>query len=246
MAFGAWHLEVVGGPAEAVRAVQGQLAGWVAGAAGMLLALLWTAGFLPSFLEPAAVTVLLAKPVARGTLLAGKCLGVLAFVAWQALAFLACTWLALAARTGVWDARYFLCLPLLLLHFAVFFSFSAMLAVATRSAVACLFGSVLFWLTCGAVNFGRHALLSWPDLEGLGPGAGKGVELGYWLLPKPLDFHVLLLDALQAENVLPGLVDPRLLADRGAWLPHWSLLASGLSALALLAVAAYDFVTADY
>ena len=44
---------------------KGTLAGVVADTAGVLLALLWTAGFLPTFLEPAAVTVLLAKPAPR-------------------------------------------------------------------------------------------------------------------------------------------------------------------------------------
>ena len=84
--------------------------------------------------------MLLAKPVPRWLLLAGKFVGVLAFVALQGSLFVGGTWLALGVRTGVWDAAYFLCVPLLLLHFAVFFSFSAMLAVATRSTVACVLG----------------------------------------------------------------------------------------------------------
>src|SRR5436189_272169 len=66
-----------------VRFFQCVLAGWVAGAAGLLLALMWTAGSLPSFLDPAAVSVLLAKPVPRWSLLAGRYLGVLVFVAFQ-------------------------------------------------------------------------------------------------------------------------------------------------------------------
>jgi hypothetical protein len=246
VAFGAGHLDVPGGRAEAVRAVQVQLAGWVADAFGLLLALLWTAGFLPSFLDAAAVTVLLAKPVPRWGLLAGKCLGVLAFVACQALAFLACTWLALGLRTGVWELNYFLCLPLLLLHFGIFFSFSAMLAVATRSPAASVFGTVLFWLVCWAVNFGRHAVRSSAALEAFGAGAGRGVELGYWLLPKPLDLHVILLDLLQADHLFSRVIDAPALAARGAWSPGLSVLASVLCAAALLAVAAYDFLTAEY
>src|SRR5262249_52015854 len=77
---------------------------WVADWAGLLLALVWTAGFLPSFLEPASVSVLLAKPVPRWLVLAGKVLGVVAFVGVLAVAFVGATWLALALRTGVWDA----------------------------------------------------------------------------------------------------------------------------------------------
>jgi hypothetical protein len=246
LAFGALRLDVAGDTAQAVRTLQLHLAGWVADAAGLLLALLWTAGLLPVFLEPGAVTVLLAKPVPRWALLAGKFLGVLALVAGQALTFLAGTWLALGLRTGMWGAGYFLCLPLLLLHFAVFFSFSAMLAVATRSTTACVFGSVLFWLLCWAMNFGRHAVRSLAALEGLPQGVGRAVEVGYWVLPKPLDFHVLLYQTLQADDLFARVVDVRLLAAHGAWSPGLSLLSSALCAAILLGVTAYDFLTAEY
>src|SRR5262249_32677114 len=37
----------------------------IADSAGLLLILVWTAGFLPSFLDPTAAAVLLAKPVPR-------------------------------------------------------------------------------------------------------------------------------------------------------------------------------------
>jgi hypothetical protein len=181
--------------------------------------------------------------VPRWSLLAGKFAGVLAFVAFQASVFLGATWLALGVRTGVWDAAYFLCLPLLLLHFAVFFSFSAMLAVATRSTVACVFGSVLFWVVSWATNFGRHAAA---QMKGLAPDFGRALELAYWVLPKPLDFHAVLLGALRAEDATSGLVNFPALAAQGAWSPAASLTASALCGLALLACAAYDFVKADY
>jgi hypothetical protein len=245
LAFGALQLPLAQGRAHAVHTLEVHLAGWVADAAGLLLALLWTAGFLPTFLEADAVTVLLAKPVPRWSLLAGKFVGVLAFVAVQASVFLGATWLALGARTGVWDAAYFLCLPLLLLHFAVFFSFSAMLAVATRSTVACVFGSVLFWAVSWATNFGRqaHAVA---QMKGLAPDFGRALELAYWVLPKPLDFHAVLLGALHAEDATSGLVNFPALAAQGAWSPAASLTASAVCGLALLACAAYDFVKADY
>ena len=246
LAFGAWQVPLAEGRAHAVHVVEVHLAGWVADAAGLLLALLWTAGFLPSFLGEHAVTVLLAKPVPRWGLLAGKCLGVLAFVAAQAAVFLAATWLALGARAGVWDAAYFLCLPVLLLHFAVFFSFSALLAVATRSTVACVFGSVLFWVVCWATNFGRHAAHTVAEMRNVAPDFGRALELAYWVLPKPLDFHAVLLGALRAEDATAGLVNFPALAAQGAWSPAASLTASALCGVALLACAAYDFLKADY
>jgi hypothetical protein len=246
LGFGAVGLPPADGAGPAVRTLEAHLAGWVADAAGLLLALMWTAGFLPTFLEAGAAVVLLAKPVPRWSLLAGKCLGVLAFVALQAALFVGGTWLALGLRTGVWDPVYLVCAPLLVLHFAVFFSFSAVLAVATRSTVASVFGSIVFWLLCWAMNLGRHSALVLPELEGALPAVAHTVELGYWLLPKPLDFHIILLNALQPDHVFTGLVNTRVLAERGAWAPVYSVLASVACAAALLALAAYDFVTAEY
>jgi ABC-type transport system involved in multi-copper enzyme maturation permease subunit len=227
-------------------AVHIEVAAWLGDAAGLLLPLVWTAGFLPSFLEPDSIPVLLAKPVRRWALLAGKCLGVLVFVAFQALVFVGCIWLALGFATGNWSPACFLCLPLLLLHFGVFFGFSALLAVATRSTVACLFGTVLFWLLCWAVNFGRHALRTVSDYPDVPPLTRGLIETVYWLLPKPLDFHFVMLETLGANQGGSPLFDTGKLSAAGAWYPALSLLASALAGLALLGCAVYEFLSADY
>jgi len=231
---------------DAVRYLQMVLLGLVADTGGILLALVWTAGFLPTFLEPGAASVLLAKPVPRWSLLAGKYLGVLVFVAFQALAFVGAVWLALALRTGVWDGTCFLAVPVLLLHFAVFFSFSVLLAVTTRSTVACVFGSLLFWLVCLGMNLGRHTVLTVPELQNLSPAFSFLIDAGYWVLPKPADMGVMLVDALQASKEFPRPFDIAALERQGAWHPLGSLLASLAFAAVMLAIAAREFVTQDY
>ena len=87
LAFGAFRYRTSQFPAEVVAFLQLVLAGFVADGVGVTLALVWTAGFVPAFLDPAAAAVLLAKPTPRWLLLAGKFLGVLLFVAVQALVF---------------------------------------------------------------------------------------------------------------------------------------------------------------
>ena len=246
LAFGAVQVPLAPGRAVAVRTLEGYLAGWIADGVGLLLTLMWTASILPSFLDPGTAAVLLAKPVPRWGLLLGKCLGALAFVFVQDTLFLGGTWLALGLRTGIWDTTYLFCLPLLLLHFTVFFSFSAMLATATRSTTACVFGSILFWLLCWATNLGRHAFLVLPDLQAAATGLGHSVELAYWILPKPLDCHLILTGALQDDSPLSHVINTQALTEHGAWQPAASLLASCLCAVVLLALAAYDFVTAEY
>jgi ABC-type transport system involved in multi-copper enzyme maturation permease subunit len=126
---------------------------------GVLLALIWTAGFIPAFLEPSNASVLLAKPIPRWSLLAGKFLGVLAFMSLHAIIFIVGTWMALGIKTGVWPPEYLLGIPLLVLHFAVFFSFSTLLAVCFRSTVVCVFGTILIWLICWGMNWGRDMLI---------------------------------------------------------------------------------------
>jgi hypothetical protein len=246
LGFGVVRIPLERGREEAVRHLQLLLAGVVADTAGLLLALVWTAGFLPTFLEPSAASVLLAKPVPRWSLLIGKYLGVLAFVAFQALVFVGGTWLALGLRTGVWELAYLLCVPLLLVHFAIFFSFSTLLAVLTRSTVACVIGSILFWLICWGMNYGRHALVGFPEVEAAAGSFALTVEVGYWVLPKPADLCLLLFDSLQANNYFGKQMAYEAVQQKGVFYPELSLLASLLFAVLVLAMAAYEFVTTDY
>jgi ABC-type transport system involved in multi-copper enzyme maturation permease subunit len=229
-----------------VRTVQIHLAGFVADGVGLLLALIWTAGFLPTFLEPSAVAVLLAKPIPRWSLLAGKFLGVLVYFGFQTTLFIGGTWLALSAATGYWDPIYFFCIPIVMLHFAVFFSFSAMLAVSTRSTAACVIGSIVFWMMCYAMNYGRHIAMLIPELHNMSPAFAFTLEAGYWLFPKPLDFHLILRDVLNADTLFARVVDTPKLIEQGAWRPVWSVVSSLATGVVLLSVAAYDFLTTDY
>jgi ABC-type transport system involved in multi-copper enzyme maturation permease subunit len=231
---------------DAVHLLQLLLAGGVADALGILLALTWTAGFLPAFLEPSAASVLLSKPAPRWSLLVGKYLGVLAFVAFQATVFVAGTWCALGLRTGVWSPGYLLCIPLLLLHFAIFFSCSAFIAVCTRSTVACVLGSVLFWLLCWGLNYGHHAVVSMPQLQALAPPFHVVVDVVYWVLPKPADLGMVLFDALQAGNSFSRLFDYQTLQNQGAFCPELSILSSVLFTVATLVAAAWQLEATDY
>ncbi len=250
-AFGAVHAPLHRDAESEVHFLQSLLGLWVAGTLGTLVALIWTAGFLPAFLEPGAAAVLLAKPVPRWVLLAGKCLGVLAFVAFQEVVFFVGTWAALGLRTGVWPPQYLLCIPLLLIHFIVIYSFSALLAVCTRSTVACIFGAILFWFCCYAVNYGRHTIVALPYLE---PDAApfsssiQGLtEVGYWILPKPGDCVIILDQALGASDhfdVLPKTF--RVAVEREAFDPGLSLLTSLLFSAALLAAAGQQLAVTDY
>jgi ABC-type transport system involved in multi-copper enzyme maturation permease subunit len=222
------------------------LAGGIADAAGVLLALIWTAGFLPSFLEPGAASVLLAKPAPRWSLLAGKYVGVLTFVGCQTILFVGGTWLALGLRTGIWDMAYLVCIPLLMLHFSIFYSVSALIAVSTRSTVACVIGSLLFWMLCWGMNYGRHSVVAIPDLQQMPGSLAWIVEAGYWLLPKPADLGLLLFDALDAGRHFGKVTTLEAVQARGGFYPGWSIASSLVFMIVMLGLAGREFLRADY
>jgi hypothetical protein len=249
LAFGAVSVPLDREARGAVRFVQLVLAGGVADTLGLLLALVWTAGFLPAFLDPRSVTVLLARPAPRWLLLLGKYVGVLAFVLVQAVIFVIGTWLALGWRTGIWEAAYLWTVPLLLLHFAIFFGFSLLLAVCTRSTVVCVIGTIGFWLLCWGLNYGRHAALAAEQVAPEGAFASQLVWLvdaSYWIFPKPADMGLLLFDALGAGEHFQRLFDDATLEQAGGVSLALSVATSLAFTAYLLVASAREFQTADY
>ncbi len=244
-AFGAIAVQMPRDTASAVRFLHALLA-LVATAVGTLLLLLWTSGFLPEFLDQRSVTVLLAKPVPRWSLLAGKFVGVLMFVTFQVVLFVGGTWLALAVTTGVWHTAFLLTIPLLVLLFTVLYSVSSVLAVWTRSTVVCLFGTLVFWGVCFGVNHARYAPYR-PAEDGTRPSEHRPmVEVAYWLLPKPADCVFLLGEAMQSEQHFrpdPGMTEA---SKERALVPELSVLTSLFFAFAMLALAGGWFVRQDY
>jgi ABC-type transport system involved in multi-copper enzyme maturation permease subunit len=245
LGFGLFKFDVTKHRADSVRLIQLWMAGILADTVGVLLALLWTAGFLPTFLEPHSVTVLLAKPSPRWSLLLGKYLGVLLFVALHAVLFVGGTWAGIGVSTGVWDPMYWLAVPLLVINFAVFYAFSAFLAVCTRSTVVCVFGTLLFWVLCWAMNMTHHHLVGY-EVKGVTPASKVLVETGYWTLPKPLDMSGVFFDAMQAANYSTPVPQLSAVKAKGLFYPELSICASLLFAVAVLGIAAYEFRKTDY
>ena len=247
LAFGAWRVPLFRDGQAQVQFMLLLLAEWVAGAGGTLLALVWTSGFMPEFLQPANATVLLSKPMARWVLLMGKYLGVLVFAGFQVTVFIVGTWLALGLRTGFWVNSYLWGIPLLVLHFATVYSFSVFLAVRTRSILACAVGSITFWFLCWGINYGRHCLLTLesptnplhPVLRGL-------AEAGYWILPKPVDLGTILHRVLDATSSFRSLSELQRVQELGAFYPGLSLVTSLLFASVMIVVASRQLAATDY
>lgn len=231
---------------DAVRNLQVLLASTMAGIIGMVLAIIWTAGFLPTFLEPSAAAVLLVKPTPRWVLLIGKYLGVVLFFGVQVLIFVLLTWLALGWRTGVWEPEYLMTAPLMTLQFAIFYSFSVMLAVVTRNTVACAFGTLLFFVACIVMNTARHTLVLHAGEPGYLAHVPMMVEAGYWFLPKPVDLNIILSSILDASSYFQQMFEYKTLQQKEAFRPIMSLLASCLFMVGSLWIGAAQFNEIDY
>jgi ABC-type transport system involved in multi-copper enzyme maturation permease subunit len=246
LAFGAVSFPVSRERADAVRFLELLLAWGVAGTLGILLALVWTAGFLPTFLEPGTASVLLAKPVGRRQLLVAKYCGVLAFVGTQVVVFIVATWLALGLRTGVWDLAYWWCIPLLLLQFAIFYSFSVLLAVVTRSTVSCVFGSLLFWLLAWAINYGCVMARGVADPESFPALTRASAQAAYWVSPKPIDAGLVLFNALRADHHFEKPSVFKLLESAPGFSPRLSILSCLMLTGVLLSLSAHELEAKDY
>ena len=158
------------------------------------------------------------------------------------------TWLAIGLRTGIWDGGYLYAIPLLVLHFAMFFSVSACLAVWTRSTVVCVFGSIVFWGMAWSINYGRHALTVAADALSTGsfsPGLTWLLDAGYWLLPKPADINLLLFNTLGADGNFARLFQLDALQAHGFSFTM-SIATSLIFTAAVLALSARKFNATDY
>jgi ABC-type transport system involved in multi-copper enzyme maturation permease subunit len=252
--YGMMTIEIHRGINDEVRLIHMILAIWVAGAIGLLLTLMWTAGFVPDFLQPSSAVVLLAKPAPRWLFLFGKYIGVVLFVAVMGMIFFLGTWAALGVRTGVWNNIYLVGWPMLVLQFAVFFSVSILIAVTWRSTMACILGILLFWVISFGVNYGRYTTRALPTLAGqqarpLSPLVRGFVETGYWIFPKPADYIMMLEDLLLAANdkvTLSSLPEFKQSHEDGSFQPFAALAASVVFALVMLALAGRQHNDVDY
>jgi hypothetical protein len=72
------------------------------------------------------------------------------------------------------------------------------------------------------------------------------VEAGYWMLPKPADFGMILQNTLDANSHFAAIPSLETVQQMGAFHPELSVVTSLLFAIGMLAVSARQLVTTDY
>jgi hypothetical protein len=119
------------------------------------LALFAAATIFPDAMQPGAIDLLLSKPIGRGKLFLGKYLAALGFVAVQTTVLVTICFLSLWWRlhTAYWGIFWSIGLAVLIFSFV--YCVTTLVGILTRSSMAALLWSVLFWFLLWAVQKGE-------------------------------------------------------------------------------------------
>lgn len=120
--------------------------------AATILALVSTSAIIPDFIASGSVELTLSRPISRLRLLLTKFLTGMLFAAAQVLLFAGIWFLIVGFRAQVWDWALFLAVPIVVVFFSYLFSVSVLLGLLTRSTIASLLLTLLFWLLLFSVN----------------------------------------------------------------------------------------------
>lgn len=173
-----------GSVAEAVYDWQRIFAEWIAGIFGVIIALIFTAFFIPGMLEKGNIEVLLSKPIGRSTLLIYKYLGGLLYVLLLSVILIGGSWLALSVRSGYWNQKYLWSIGIQTFHFAILYSVSVLFGVLWRSWIGSVLMTVLSWIVFTLVNM-AHFGVNAPGMASKVPGwAMTLINSLFYVFPK--------------------------------------------------------------
>jgi ABC-type transport system involved in multi-copper enzyme maturation permease subunit len=130
-----------------------------------ILAVISTAGIFPDLLTSGSIDLFVSKPISRLRLFITEYAAGLLFVALQVTVFSAACFLVIGLRGGVWEPGLFLAVPILVCFFSYLFSVSTLLGVVTRSTVAALLLTLLFWFFVWAVGTTESSLLMFKTMH---------------------------------------------------------------------------------
>ena len=133
-----------------------------AGNLGMLLAIVATAFFVPRLLEKGAADLYFHKPASRSALYLSRFCAGLLFIALSSAVLSLGVFLGLALSSQHVDPGVLLACPTLVYLFALVFPFTMLVGVVTRSTVASILLSALFFLFNGCI---QQAWISVEQLE---------------------------------------------------------------------------------
>jgi ABC-type transport system involved in multi-copper enzyme maturation permease subunit len=124
--------------------------GWIS----TILALLSTASIFPD-LASGGVDTMLSKPIGRARLFFTKFTSGLLFAALQVTVFSLLAFVVIWIRGGTAEWGLFVAVPLMVLFFSYLFCVQAVVGLVTRSAIASVITTLLFWIFLFLVHTGE-------------------------------------------------------------------------------------------
>lgn len=150
-----------------IQAVQSLLIDGLAGGLGILFGIAATAFFVPRMLEKGAADVVFSKPVSRLALLLSRYVAGLLFAGILATLMIGGIQIGLLLNSGWSDPGFLWSIPTLIYVFGIVHAVSMLVGVVTRSSVAAILVTLLFYSFNGCVhrawmvkesNFGRNVV----------------------------------------------------------------------------------------
>ncbi|RNC81158.1 MAG: hypothetical protein ED559_04985 [Phycisphaera sp.] len=121
---------------------------WIA----TVLALVSTAGIFPTLLTGGQIETMLSKPISRSRLFFTKFLTGLLFVALQVGVFCVASIIVIGIRSGAWMPEILISVPIVLVFYSYLFAVMTLIGILTRSTIASLLLTILFWFLLFMVN----------------------------------------------------------------------------------------------
>ncbi len=144
--------------------VSGGIGFWLSWLA-TILALISTAGVFPDLISNGAIDLFVCRPLSRLRLFATEYAAGLLFVTLQVSVFTLASFLVIGVRGGAWDPGLFVAVPVMVCFFSYLFAVCVLLGILTRSTVAALLLTLLFWFLIYAVGAAEQSLLMIQTME---------------------------------------------------------------------------------
>jgi hypothetical protein len=130
-----------------------------------ILALVSTAGIFPRLSESGMIDLFVSKPIGRLRLFVTEYLAGLLFVTLQVTVFSVASLLVIGLRGGVWEPGLLVAVPLVVCFFSYLFAVCVLLGLLTRSTVAALLLTLLFWAIVSMVSQAEQSVLVFQTME---------------------------------------------------------------------------------
>lgn len=128
-----------------------------------ILALISTASMIPDLISSGSIELTLAKPMGRLRLFLTKYAAGLVFVGLQAAIFAVGAILVIGLRSGLWDARPLLIVPIMATFFSFLHCVSVLVGLLTRSTLMSLLAVLVMWLFFWALGSAEVVFLGQRD-----------------------------------------------------------------------------------